>query len=236
MSEVFLISGNAGQGKTTIARNLASALREFGYDVLLVDGDTRAPKVQHTVGLPLADRCVQDVLFGRQSLERVVYRLPSGLKVLLSAPCATERHPAELLSGMQKLADVVVVDVPAWNRRWFRDGRVLLVTQPEFPSVLDVSGLSKEASPAGLIINRAYDATVDLTPGNIEQLVPVPVIGVVPDEPRVRESLRKGYSLVEFYPDVPASYAVKMLAAKLMNVHYQPPRKRAPLLARLGLW
>jgi len=58
VSEAFLISGNAGQGKSTVAVNLASALKNFGFDVLVVDGDLKTPKLGHQFGIPLAEKTI----------------------------------------------------------------------------------------------------------------------------------------------------------------------------------
>lgn len=234
MSKVLFVTGNAGQGKTTVAKGLALALRSFGFDVLLVDGDTRTPKLRYHAGLPLADRCIQDALAGRCELSETVYLKPSGLKVVLSVPDASVPHPASLLSELRRLAQVVVVDVPV-DERWFAaGGEVIAVTQPDFPSLLEMNKLAKQVPLAGVIVNRAH--AVDLSPGNVVEVLKVPVLGFLSEDSKFREALRHGHSVVEFDPDADASIVLRMIAAKLMNVEYRPPRKRAPLLAKLGLW
>lgn len=47
----ILISGNAGQGKTTIAVNLAVALAQFGHHIQIVNADMHTPKIHYHFGL-----------------------------------------------------------------------------------------------------------------------------------------------------------------------------------------
>ncbi|MCX6708736.1 MAG: AAA family ATPase [Candidatus Woesearchaeota archaeon] len=237
MSKVFLVSGNAGQGKTTVAKNLAFCLKSFGFDVLLVDGDVKTPKLGYHAGMPLAERTIQDVLLGVRKLEDAVYHSGSGLKLLLSSlNVVNVPHPSVLLSQLRKLADIVVIDVPTNDHRWYRpDCDLLLVTQPDFPSVMDIQKLSRGCKVRGLVINRMHSDNVDLSAGNIHQLLSLPVLGVIPEEPIMREALRHGYSIVEYHPELVASNVLKQFAAKLMNLEYQSPVQEVSLFTRLGL-
>ena len=236
-SNVFLVSGNAGQGKTTIAKNLAFALRNFGFDVLLVDGDMKTPKLGHHVGMPLAQKTIQDVLLGLRSLNDAVYRRPSGLKLLLSGLGQAEvPHPSKLLPELRKLADTVIIDVPANDNAWYETKcETILITQPDFPSVLELRKLFRYVNVNSVIINRMHDDGIDLSPGNVQELLQASILGVVPSEPLMREALRHGYSVIEFHPELRASIMLKQIAAKLMNVEYESPLRKVPLLEKLGL-
>ncbi|VVB81621.1 Iron-sulfur cluster carrier protein [uncultured archaeon] len=236
-NKVFLVSGNAGQGKTTVAKNLAFCLKSFGFDVLLVDADVKTPKLGYHVGMPLAERTIQDVLLGVRKLEDAVYHSRSGLKLLLSSlNVVNVPHPSVLLSQLRKLADIVIIDVPAYDHKWYRpDCDLLLVTQPDFPSALETQKLSRGSKVLGLVINRMHSDNVDLSEGNIHQLLSMPVLGVIPEEPHMREALRHGYSIVEYHPELKASNVLKQIAAKLMNLEYQSPVQEVSLLTRLGL-
>jgi MinD-like ATPase involved in chromosome partitioning or flagellar assembly len=237
VNKVFLISGNAGQGKTTIAKNLAFCLRNFGFDVLLVDGDLKTPKLCHHVGMPLANHTIQDVLLGARSLKDAIYQRPSGIKLLLSGLNFVDvSHPSILLPQLKKLADVVIIDVPTLDVKWYDTKcETILVTQPDFPSVLEVQKLSKLCNVHSIIINRMHDDGVDLSPDNVMQVVHKPLLGVIPAEPLMREALRHGYPLVEFHPELQASNSLKQIAAKLMNLEYTSPVRAVSILAKLGL-
>ncbi len=237
VNKVFLVSGNAGQGKTTIAKNIAFVLRNFGFDVLLVDGDMRTPKLGYHVGMPLAERTIQDVLLGRLSLKDAVYHKSSGLKLLLSSLTEVKApHPSTLLPELRRLADVIIIDTPSYDFDWYATKcDTLLVSNADFPSVLDVQRLSKIANVKGVIINRAHNDNIDLSVNNIQNLVSKPIIGVVPEDSAFREALRHSYSIVEFHPDLKASLALKHIAARLMDVEYKSPLRKVSLLAKLGL-
>jgi MinD-like ATPase involved in chromosome partitioning or flagellar assembly len=236
-NKVFLIAGNAGQGKSTVAKNLAFALRMFGFDVLLVDADLKTPKLGYHVGMPIATKTIQDVLLGHRSLEDAIYQRSSGLKLLLSSLIELDcPHPSKLLPELKRLAQVVIIDVPNYDRQWFETKEpTIFVTQPDFPSILEVQKLCKLANVHGIVINRTHSDGVDLSPGNIQQLVTKQIIGMIPEEPIMREALRHGYSLIEFHPELQASIALKQLAAKLMNLEYSAGTRAPSLLAKLGL-
>lgn len=235
LSNVFLISGNSGQGKTTVAKNLAFGLRQFGFDVLLVDADTKTPKLGHHVGVPLAERTIQGVLLGVRSLRDSLYVHPSGLKLLLSGLSEVNvPHPSSLLEGLKGLADVVIVDSSARDAEWRKQGlNTVLVCQPDFPSVLEARKYVN-SDVVGVVVNKCHFDEFDLSEGNISEIVSKPVFGMVPFEPRVREALKHGYSIVEFHPEFRASVELKKIAAKLMNLEYDSP-VRKPLLAKFGL-
>ncbi len=237
MNKVILVSGNAGQGKTTIAKNIAFSLRNFGFDVLLVDGDMKTPKLGHHVGMPLANKTIQEVLLGMRSLDDAVYRRPSGLKLLLSSLAELDvPHPSTLLPQLKKLADVVIIDVPTNDEKWYETKcETIIVTQPDFPSVLDAKKLLKRVNASHIVINRMHDDRIDLSQGNVEELLSRPVLGVIPAEAAMREALRHGYSIIEFHPELKVSISLKQVAARLMNLDYQSPVRTVSLLARLGL-
>jgi MinD-like ATPase involved in chromosome partitioning or flagellar assembly len=145
-------------------------------------------------------------------------------------------HPSTLLTELKRLADVVVVDVPTHDRKWYDTKcETVLVTQPDFPSALDAKKLCKYANVSHVVINRMHDDGIDLSPGNIQEVLGKPILGVIPSEPLMREALRHGYSIIEFHPELQASSVLKQIAARLMNLDYQSPVRRVSFLARLGL-
>lgn len=216
---------------------MAFALRNFGFDVLLVDADLKTPKLGHHVGMPIATKTIQDVLLGHRSLKDAIYERSSGLKLLLSSLAEIDcPHPSKLLPEIKKLAKVVIIDVPTNDKLWYETKEpVILVTQPDFPSILEIQKLSKQANVHGIIINRTHADGVDLSLGNIQQLLTNPILGTIPEEPIMREALRHGYSIIEFHPELKASIALKQLAARLMNLEYSAGTRAPSLLAKLGL-
>jgi capsular exopolysaccharide synthesis family protein len=108
-----------GDGKTSVAVNLAVSLATAQVRTLLVDGDLRRPRVAASLNL-VDDVGVTTVLRGRVSLEDAIQRYRSGgLEVLTSG--TPPPNAAELLQSdaMEKLLDhvrtryeVVIIDSP----------------------------------------------------------------------------------------------------------------------------
>ncbi|GAB3248639.1 tyrosine-protein kinase domain-containing protein [Nocardioides dilutus] len=108
-----------GDGKTSVAVNLAVSLATAQVRTLLIDGDLRRPKVAASLNL-VDDVGVTTVLRGRVSLEDAIQRYRSGGLEVLTAGTPPP-NAAELLQSdaMEKLLDhvrtsyeVVIIDSP----------------------------------------------------------------------------------------------------------------------------
>ncbi|WP_181871302.1 polysaccharide biosynthesis tyrosine autokinase [Sphaerisporangium album] len=109
----------AGEGKTSIAVNLAIVLAQADWRVIIVDADLRRPRVADYLGLEGAAG-LTDVLIGSASLDEVTQTWgPLPITVLTSGQIPP--NPSELLNsqGMRKLLgtltdtyDMVVIDTP----------------------------------------------------------------------------------------------------------------------------
>lgn len=116
---VAVTSALRGEGKSTVAANLALALAEAGSRVVLVDGDLRRPSVAGYLGVE-GSVGLSTVLIGRASLADVVQ--PWGEPHLHVLPAgAVPPNPSELVGSasmvwvLRELAaeyDFVVVDTP----------------------------------------------------------------------------------------------------------------------------
>lgn len=114
---LVVTSAVVGEGKTSVASDLALAFAEAGTRVVLVDGDFRKPKVARIFAVP-PEPGLSNVLRGEIDLQ--VALRPSkapGLAILPSGPIVTS--PSELLGGgrfgalLEELAtkyDLVIID------------------------------------------------------------------------------------------------------------------------------
>ena len=118
--KTYVISSAApGEGKSTVAANLAVALAETGIRVALVDGDLRKPRVDTYMGIEGAVG-LTDVLIGKADLSDVLQRW--GRSELYVLPAGqVPPNPSELLGSeamgqtlevLSKSMDVVIVDAP----------------------------------------------------------------------------------------------------------------------------
>jgi capsular exopolysaccharide synthesis family protein len=120
---VQITSPRPGDGKTTLAANLAVSIAQSGKRVLLVDADLRNPRLHEVYGL--ANQVgLTSVLAGEARLEEAVHPSPvNGLVILPSGPLPP--NPAELLASqrfqevldsLREQYDCVLVDTSALLR------------------------------------------------------------------------------------------------------------------------
>jgi capsular exopolysaccharide synthesis family protein len=124
---VQVTSPNMGDGKTTLATNLAVSIAQSGQRVVLVDADFRRPRVHKVFGVS-ATTGLASVIAGDADLTDAIR--PSGIDNLFLLPCGPiPGNPAELLTQprFQELLEVlrdrfdfVLIDTPP----------LLLVTDP----------------------------------------------------------------------------------------------------------
>ncbi len=145
MKSLLVASAAPGEGKSTVAANLAAALAQAGKKVILVSVDFRRPtteqflSVNNMIGL-------SDVLIGTHTLKSALQR-PGDDRLLVLTAGKMPPNPSELLGStrmeevvksLEEWADWVIIDTPpllavadaAAVARW-TDG-VLLVTKAGF--------------------------------------------------------------------------------------------------------
>lgn len=100
---ILVTSGQALEGKTTVAFNTAIALAQTGTSVLLVDCDLRRPSVQKHINVHI-EPGLTDYLAGEIELEEAMrtYRQLPNLKIMTSGYLPS--NPAELLGSEEMLA------------------------------------------------------------------------------------------------------------------------------------
>jgi Mrp family chromosome partitioning ATPase len=118
----ILVTGDAaGDGKTTVALNLAAALVAAGNQVMVIECDMRRPSIGRALKLR-APHCVADVLTGREELvNALVWMRPYGpqLEFLLAGGVDAQEvdriAPAsvrKLVRDASTICDFVVIDAP----------------------------------------------------------------------------------------------------------------------------
>ena len=116
---IVVTSSVSGEGKSTIAANLASAMAAAGEDVIIVDGDLRHPSIARIFGV-VPGIGITDILTGKARVDDVLQQrgdLPN-LRILGSGRIPP--NPSELLSSrsMKQLIaslserGIVIIDAP----------------------------------------------------------------------------------------------------------------------------
>jgi polysaccharide biosynthesis transport protein len=114
-------SPEPGDGKTTVAVNLAMAAASMGQKVLLVDANLRSPQLHLSLNLPNTLKGLSDVLAEDISLDDAIHpsSLERNLSVLTAGQVAADSVRLLASSQMQKLMrhlhqtyDLVIYDTP----------------------------------------------------------------------------------------------------------------------------
>jgi polysaccharide biosynthesis transport protein len=93
---ILVTSAQSGEGKTTVAMNLAASLAQLGRRTLLIDADMRRPSIQNY--FPPSDAQLSTYLAGKGKWREMVSQTEvNGLEVLLGG--RVPANPAELLSS-----------------------------------------------------------------------------------------------------------------------------------------
>ena len=130
---IVLTSANPGEGKTTVASNLALALAEIGRRVLLIDGDLRKPRLHEIFNVSNAWG-LSDLLEGTKPPEgseamvvgtgyRDLYLLPAGSAASSISSLLHSPRALEFLQRMREEFDTVIIDTPPMLQ--MPDARVL---------------------------------------------------------------------------------------------------------------
>ncbi|MDQ0848584.1 capsular exopolysaccharide synthesis family protein [Arthrobacter sp. B3I9] len=119
MRSIVVTSASAGEGKSTVALNLAMTVAKGGRKVILVDADLRLPSVATATGIE-GEIGLTTVLVGTSGLdESIQYWGQDGLALLASGPLPP--NPSELLGSaamsnlieeLQTKFDLIIVDSP----------------------------------------------------------------------------------------------------------------------------
>jgi capsular exopolysaccharide synthesis family protein len=169
MKTILVTSAAPGEGKSTVASNLAAALSQAGKKVVLVSVDFRRPttdqffQVNNMIGL-------SEVLLGTHSLKSALQR-PGDDQLLVLSAGKMPPNPSELLAS-EKMAEVVRA-LGEW-------GEWVIIDAPPLLAVADPASVARWADGV-LMVTQAGGTTRDAAKKAVEVLgkVGARMIGVV---------------------------------------------------------
>lgn len=118
-NSITVVSGGAGEGKSTTLMNLAYICAQGGYNTLMIDGDLRRPRlhtffdINNSVGLTnylTTDLMLEDVIL--QTPVDNLYFMPSGILPADAAGILNSRRMSELIADVKSRFDLVLIDSP----------------------------------------------------------------------------------------------------------------------------
>ena len=243
---IVVTSGKGGVGKTTTSANLAMGLAERGQRVAVIDFDVGLRNLDLVMGCErrvVYD--FVNVIQGECSLRQALIKDKRNDSLYILAASQTRDKDALTTEGVEKVLDelrgdfdYVICDSPAGIERgahlamYFAD-RAVVVVNPEVSSVRDsdrVLGLLASKSrraEAGednvvehLLVTRYSPQRVAggdmMSVGDIEEILGLPVLGVIPESEMVLQSSNSGVPVI-LDRQTPAGQAYADAVARLLG-------------------
>jgi ATP-binding protein involved in chromosome partitioning len=246
---IAVASGKGGVGKSTVAVNLALAMRALGWRIGLMDADVYGPSVAMMVGVEQRGTVTGQkkiVPLERYGIRYVSMALFVGAEtpVIWRGPMVAKLESEFLFNVEWGELDCLVLDLPPGTgdaqltitQRVALAGGVV-VTTPQELALLDVRrGVTMfnevEVPVLGIIENMSYHICRKcgrrheiFSHGGGARLAAtlgVPLLGELPMARELREGSDQGMPLVAVNPGHPVSMAFKSIAANIMERIDQP--------------
>ncbi|RLG12737.1 septum site-determining protein MinD [Candidatus Pacearchaeota archaeon] len=250
MSKIIVItSGKGGVGKTTTAINLGAAMNYFGKNVLIVDANLSTPNIGVHLGSPEVPINLNHILQDKADVFEAVYEHESGIKIIpssLSIKELSKIKPEKLKSykkDFKKVSDIVIMDSSAGlgdesiNAIKTAD-EIILVTNPEIPAITDALKTIKLAEQfnkkiIGVIVTRVKKNNIEMNPTTVKDMLEVPVLGMIPEDISIGESLNLKDAVVHTHPKSKVARAYKEIAAQLVGAEYDSDKDKEKLITRI---
>lgn len=211
---IVITSGKGGVGKTTTSANIGTGLAILGKSVVIIDADIGLRNLDVVMGLE--NRIVYDivdVVEGNCRLKQGLIRDKRFEKLYLLPAAQTRDKSAVKPEQMKALVDelkedfdYIIIDSPAGIEQGFQYSiagadLALIVTTPEISAVRDadrVIGIleAKGLNDPKLIINRIRPEMVKrgdmMNREDIEDILAIGLLGIVPDDEEIVISTNKG--------------------------------------------
>jgi len=233
---IMIASQKGGVGKTTIAVNLAAALKLQRYKVLLIDADYSNPSVGFHLGMQEANIGFKAVVSNKAKLENAIaIHNPTGLHVLpgeISSKSPTISH--RVLKNLNRELirsryDFVVIDTapgptsltmlsPLISANLFE---VLIILTPEMPACASALRLAhmyeKMHTMHSMTANKVRNRRYELSIGEIEDVLGEGVIATLPEDENVPISIATHIPICLLKSRSAFSIAIKELARKVAS-------------------
>jgi polysaccharide biosynthesis transport protein len=217
---ITVVSGGAGEGKSTTLVNLAYICAQGGYTTLMIDADLRRPRlhtffdINNSVGLTnylTTELMLEDVIL--QTPVDNLYFMPSGILPSDAAGILNSRRMSELIQDVKQRFDLVLVD------------------SPPILGVSDASVLASEVDLTMIVVqHRKLPRNMLMRVKQAVENVGGHVIGVVLNNVDVRSDSQYQYytSYYTYYAPAESQSPAMTTPAPKGNAVALAPRKQAP--------
>ncbi len=172
---LLVTSSLSGEGKTSVALNLAVAMGRVER-VILIDGDLRRPSIGSMLGLPKQSKGVVDALTGAAPLSECIHTFEAGNISVM--PSRESKYALELLSSL-RFAQLLKELEESYDR--------IVIDSPPVQPVSDALLLSRTASAVVFLI-KANSTPTSLVANSLDRLqeAGAEIVGVVLNQADLR--------------------------------------------------
>lgn len=234
-SKVYAIaSGKGGVGKTTTAANLGVSLRFNDRSTVIVDGDLGMPNLSEWFNVEY-DTTLHQVMADDANVYQATITLAPGFAIIPGddeLDGFAEADPtrfAYVIDRLKQQYDDVILDTGGGLS--FENvlplqiaDEVILVTSPNSPATKDTAR-TKElveisgGNVSGVIVTKVRDST---DPREIAREIGVDLLGSIPFEDSIDDSLATGRPLEATNPDSDAAKAYREIGKNLLTFDESP--------------
>ena len=214
---LLVTSSNPGDGKTSLATNLAVSCALAGERVIVIDGDLRQPRVGAHFGIDRGPG-LSDVLRGRQSFD-LALTVMEGLDVLPAGPVPP--NPSELL-GSSRMVELLEHLAERYDR--------VILDGPPVLAVVDAVKLASFVTGVVMVL-RIGATTVDELARAKQSLDQsgARVVGIVANRVRPGQDGAYGYGSGRAYGYAPEPTKRRRRGAPAPAVPLSPPAPQPPV-------
>jgi len=234
MSRIIgIVSAKGGVGKTTTAANLAAALAKRKVGVIAIDGNVTTPNLSLHMWVPLYPFTLHDAMKGDIDIRNAIYQHESGVKLVpasLSVEDLEDLNPEHMQRAIVSLfgnEEIIIIDGAAGLGREARatismSDELIIVTNPELTALTDALKAIKLAEKygtrvLGVVVNRVKGAKHEVGVGDIDKMLEVPILAVIPEDPAVPESIANKKPIVHYSPKSKAAKEFGKLASVVLG-------------------
>lgn len=253
---ISVTSGKGGVGKTNFTVNLALALIDFGYRVIILDGDLGLANVDIACGIT-PRFTLEHLLSGEKTIEEILVFGPKGLGILPGGSGVQDlanidrahlENVIRNLGRLEGLADILIIDTGAGLGHTVLNflkasDDIILLTTPEPTAVTDAYGMLKALHSedneeknlqVNVVVNRVSNendakATFERLENAVQKFLhgSVSLLGWVYDDPSVSKAIMNQEPLAIGFPKSTAYSCIQWIASSVSGLYLAPPRKAA---------
>lgn len=224
-----VFSCKGGVGKTTTAANLAMGMAgKMGEGVLVIEANLSAPNLGLHLGLIDVETSMHDVLAGAAPVENAIrvveelHAIPGSLAYEEDIPFIDFKSKIEPLRSKYKL--IILDSGPGLGPEAIAavkaSDEMLIVTNPEIPTIASTLRTFRAAERyrvpiIGTVVNKVSGKKYEVPLAEVKKSLGWPVLMIVPEDEKVRESLTAGVPVIKYAPKSSAARAFSELADRI---------------------